>query len=243
MKLMMITGANGQIGSFLANAYYAEGYKLVLLFHKRNHRLTDLINKPGVTALEVDLQDYSAVQFAVHKLEHTPEILIHCAAVRSDDAQPLISTEPDVFHKVFDTNFYCAYNVLRCVLPIMQENCFGRVVMYGSDVTRGGLENGSSYAAAKAAIVNLVKSTAKEVAAQNVLINAISPAPVDTCLEEDYYGEYLIFRQRYFAKHLKSVPTGKLVSKEEIKKVTDLLISPIITSLTGEEIFLCGGLK
>jgi len=239
---MLITGANGQIGSFLAKAYLAEGYNLVLLYHQRHQRLDDLFGKPGVVAIDVDLQDYNSVQHAISKLQQAPDVLIHCAATRAIDAMPLVSSEPDMFWKVFNANCSFAYNVLRCILPRMQDNGFGRVVMFGSDVTRGGLENGSAYAAAKAAIVNLVKSTAREMAKADVLINAISPAPVDTLLEEDYSGDYLRFRQHYFAEYVHQVPTGKLVSKEEIKKVIDLLINPVLTNLTGEEIYLSGGL-
>jgi len=62
-------------------------------------------------------------------------------------------------------------------------------------------------------------------------------------LEEDYSGEYLQFRQRYFADYLTNVPTGKFVTKEEIKKVIDLLISEDLQNLTGEEIFIDGGSK
>lgn len=69
MKQMLITGANGQIGIFLAKAYLAEGYELVLLYHKRHERLDDLFGKPGVTAIDVDLQDYGAVQHAISKLQ------------------------------------------------------------------------------------------------------------------------------------------------------------------------------
>lgn len=114
--------------------------------------------------------------------------------------------------------------------------------MFGSDVSSKGLAQGSAYAAAKAAIANLVKSTAREYAPCGILINTVSPAPVETELEEDYKDEYLEFRKRYFAHFIESSATGKLVSTAELKAVVDLLINPEVNNLCGEEIFLRGGI-
>jgi NAD(P)-dependent dehydrogenase (short-subunit alcohol dehydrogenase family) len=245
MRQILISGANSQIGSYLAKEYYKEGYKLVLLYHKRKERISELFNKDGIFSCPVDLCNSEAVKEAVFRAEQflhqSSDTLIHCAAIRSSDALPLYQTEPMQFANVLSTNMMSAYNILRWTLPSMQENAFGRVIMFGSDVSQKGLQNGSAYSASKAGIVNLVKSVALEMAKYNIVINAISPAPVETNLEEDYSGEYLNFRKRYFAEYLAQVPTGKLVTKEEIKKVTDLLIDENIKNLNGEEIIIDGG--
>ncbi|MDD4309359.1 MAG: SDR family NAD(P)-dependent oxidoreductase [Candidatus Cloacimonetes bacterium] len=246
MKLILITGANSQIGSFLAKAYRAEGYQLLLLYHNRNDRLREFVSDAGCLLQPVDLGDPLAITTALDKSKKHfgcyPSSLIHCAAIRSSDAMPIEKTEPALFTKVFNTNVMSAYNVLQCIIPFMKENCQGRIVLFGSSVTRSGLKNGSAYAASKAAITNIVKSVAIEVAPYGILINAISPAPVETELEEDYSGEYLDFRKAYFKAHKESAPTGKLVTKQEIKLVVDMLISDVLQNLTGEEILLTGGI-
>lgn len=245
MRQILISGANSQIGSYLAKEYYKEGYKLVLLYHKRKERISELFDKDGIFSYPVDLCNSEAVKEAVLRAEQflhqSSDTLIHCAAIRSSDALSLYQTEPMQFANVLSTNMMSAYNILRWTLPSMQENAFGRVIIFGSDVSQKGLQNGSAYSASKAGIVNLVKSVALEMAKYNIVINAISPAPVETNLEEDYSGEYLNFRKRYFAEYLAQVPTGKLVTKEEIKKVTDLLIDENIKNLNGEEIIIDGG--
>lgn len=247
MRQILISGANSQVGSYLAKEYYKEGFQLVLLYHNRNERIAEQLGKEGIFSCSVDLCDATAVQAAisesVKQLKQNSDILIHCAAVRSSDALPLCQTEPFQFTYVLKSNIISAYNVLRYSLPPMQEKRFGRIIMFGSDVSRRGLKNGSAYAASKAAIANMVKSVALELAKDNILINTVSPAPIKTALEEDYSGEYLQFRQRYFADYLTNVPTGKFVTKEEIKKVIDLLISEDLQNLTGEEIFIDGGSK
>lgn len=233
----MITGANSQIGSFLARQYESEGRDLILLYHKNDHRIAQLKSPK----LAIDLRDLDALQKQVSELKSEIGCLIHCSAIRAEDAQPLADTNPLQFKRVFDDNFYPAYNVLRAILPQMIARQFGRVVLFSSEVTRSGLANGSAYAASKAAIANLAKSTALECASANVLINSIAPAPVDTTLEEDFSGSYLIFRKAYFAKHLAGSASKQLVSIAEIKQVADFLISEGIRSLCGEEIFLTGG--
>lgn len=237
MKTIMITGANSQIGSFLARQYEAEGRDLVLLYHKNDHRIAKLKSRK----LAIDLRDLKALEKLVSKLKIEIDCLIHCSAVRSEDAQALAETDPLQFKQVFDENFYPAYNVLRAILPQMMDRHFGRVILFSSEVTRSGLPHGSAYAASKAAIANMCKSAALECASANVLINTIAPAPVDTALEEDFSGPYLIFRKAYFADHIAGSASKQLVSIAEIKQLADLLISEEIRSLCGEEIFLTGG--
>lgn len=243
MKQILITGANGQLGSYLAKAYHQEGYALELLYHKRKQRIVELFDEPNVMSAACDLTDFNGLNQKLAMLKVKPDILIHCASVRSSDALPLAETEPETFCRVFNSNLYSCYNILRLVLPLMQESGRGRVIIMGSDISQSGLARGSAYAAAKAAMVNMVKSGAKEMAGQNILINAISPAPIDTDLEEDYQGEYLEFRKKYFADFVAKTPTGKLVSKDEIKRVIDMLIDDDIMNLTGKEIVLDGGLS
>ncbi len=245
MKVILITGANGQIGSFLARSYHSEGYHLVMLYHERSDRLKSFENDDKCYLEAVDLTDFEAVQTAIAnsfvRFGQSPDVVIHCAAVRSYDAMALAQGDPDTFKEVLDINIHSAYHILKTTLPAMLDKQYGRIVMFGSDVSRKGLKNGSAYAAAKAAIISLVQSTALEAIGTNVAINAISPAPVETILEEDYKGDYLEFRRSYFSNYLNSHPGAKLIAKAEIKRVVDLLISPDMSCLSGQEIFLKGG--
>jgi NAD(P)-dependent dehydrogenase (short-subunit alcohol dehydrogenase family) len=148
-----------------------------------------------------------------------------------------------MFDEVFNSNVTMAYNAVRACLPGMLERKFGRLLLLGSNVVQTGLPSGSAYAAAKAAIVNLVRSVALEAAPSNVLINAISPAPIETDLEADYQGEYLAFRQRYFETYKKMSPTGKLISLEELRLTIEFLLDSGLQNLTGQNIILDGGLS
>lgn len=237
LPLICISGANSQIGSYLAKSYAAQGYPLYLLYHERDFRIKDMMH----ARRSVDLRDFQAVEQAVNARTEPIEVLIHCAALRSSDAKALADTDPELYRQIFDSNFYPAYHILRAVLPAMRAAGFGRIVLFASDITRSGLPRGSAYAAAKAAIANMAKSAATEVVADNVLINCVSPGPVDTNLAEDFSGAYLDFRKQYFARHIQNSASHALVSKEELKAVVDLLIDPRLRNICGEEIYLTGG--
>lgn len=246
-KLLIITGANGQVGSYLARSHAGGGDPLLLLYHKDSSRVGDLRKNDGVSLKACNLTSFVETRSAIEAVsrEHAaiPARLIHTAALRSYDAQPLAESDPEIFFQVLQTNLMMAYNVLRACLPDMIANEFGRIVIFGSNVVSTGLKNGAAYSAAKAGIVNLVKSVALETASTNVLINSISPAPIETDLEADYSGEYLKFRREYFERYRRLSPTGKLVSKKEIKSLTDLLLSEDIENLNGANVIIDGGLS
>ena len=244
---ILITAANSQVGSFLARNYLAEGHKLSLFYHKRKERITDLEINSNVFIQAVDLASIEQVGDALNKSTQrfgtSPELLIHCAAKRSYDAKPLVETNPEIFHEVLYSNVTYAYNILKTTLPLMRGSGFGRVILFGSNVTQTGLLNGSAYAAAKAAIANLTKSVALENLDYDFMITCISPAPVDTVLEEDFEGEYLQFRKQYFARYLLDNPGAGLVSKEEIKELIDKALIDLNNSYNGKEIYLGCGVK
>ncbi len=243
--LLIITGANGQVASHLARAWADTRQPLLLLYHKDSRRINTLSDKKGICVSSCDLSDLEALKTSINQaceaLNAVPAYLVHTAAVRSYDAKPLAESDPEVFQHVFSTNVNMAYNILRACLPPMLTAKFGRIVMFGSNVVLTGLNMGAAYAAAKSAIVNMVRSVALEAAPDNVLINSISPAPVETDLESDYEGEYLAFRQRYFELYRRLSPTGKLVSLEEIRLVAELLLSRELQNYTGQNIVIDGG--
>jgi NAD(P)-dependent dehydrogenase (short-subunit alcohol dehydrogenase family) len=246
-KTILITGANGQTAVNLAVELLKQDCHLLLLAHERTERIEALIKLyPDQCHLaKCDLGDFGSTSNAVNNLISEsclqPEALVHTAAVRSYDAKALSESEPEVWTDVIFENIAMAYNILRSVLPGLLELKQGKIVLFGSNVTRTGLPFGSAYAAAKAALVNLVRSVAWETAEDNIQINIISPAPLETKLEEDYSGDYLKFRQEYFAAYVKSHPAHKLISPQDVCQIVVSLLNTEINSISGEEIFVTGG--
>lgn len=242
---LIITGANGQIGSYLARYTQLQEYPQLLLFHNRKDRLEGLSDAPIRLIRSCDLLDLTALEAIIAEANMhfgaTPTRLIHTATVRSSDAHSVADCDPEVFHNTVRVNLLSAVHILKAVLKYMPSKGFGRMVFYASAVTATGLSHGAAYAASKAAIVNLVKSAALENAVRGILINCISPAPIETELSADYSGDYLDFRKRYFDAHIAKTPTRKLVSLRELAVLSVLLLDDALQNLTGQEMFVNGG--
>jgi NAD(P)-dependent dehydrogenase (short-subunit alcohol dehydrogenase family) len=246
-QTILITGANGQIASALTAELLSLGCHLQLVTHQRQERIKPVVatHLNQVQLLSCDLTSYADTLDTFQKLSSGsgcyPSAVIHTAAIRSYDAKALFDSDPQIWQQVFNANIVSAYNVLRCTLPAMVKQNSGKIVLLGSNVTRTGLPYGTAYAASKAAMANLVRSTAQETAPYNVQINQVSPAPVQTNLAEDYTGEYLAFRERYFGSYIANHPAHKLVSIYELNQVILQLLRIDITAQSGEEIFVTGG--
>lgn len=246
-EAILITGANGQSAVQLARKLLQQGCKLLLLAHHRTDRIDQVrADFPEKCWLKkCDLSSFEETKQALTEMltesGQNPTGLIHTAAVRSYDAKVLVESDPSVWTEIIRQNIFMAYNVLRNVLPIMLKQKQGKIVLFGSNVTRTGLPYGTAYAASKAALANLARSLAWEIAEQNIQINVVSPAPLETKLEEDYEGDYLAFRKEYFAAYKKSHPAHKLVSLDDITKIVISLLDLDVTSVSGEEIYITGG--
>jgi len=250
MKLpetIIITGANGQTAVHLAENLLGQGCYLLLIAHDRTDRIEPLLKKyPTLCSFkQCDLTDFEQTKSVVAEIktagQKKPDALIHTAAIRSYDAKALSDSDPDIWNSIILRNITMTYNVLKCTLPLMIEQQKGKIVLFGSNVTRTGLPYGSAYAASKAAMANLVRTVAWETASDNIQINLVSPAPIDTKLEEDYRGEYLNFRKEYFEAYKKSHPAHKLVSLKDITEIVISLLNFDMNSVSGEEIYITGG--
>lgn len=250
MKLsqtVIITGANGQTAIRLAQELIKQKCRLALITHNRTERAEKLLQQyPEYCSLyKCNLTDYQQTEDVFTRVKSdfgdAVQGLVHTAAVRSYDAKSFTDSIPEVWSSIFSENVKMAYNILRCVIPEMGKMQKGKIVLFGSNVTRTGLPYGSAYAAAKTALVNLVRTIAWEIASCNIQINIVSPSPIETNLEEDYSGEYLAFRQNYFDAYKNSHPANRLVSVNDVCQIVLSLLDYNISSLSGEEIFVTGG--
>ncbi|MBI9031972.1 SDR family oxidoreductase [bacterium] len=245
-KAIIITGANGAIASVLTEEYLQEGYFVFALINKNRFRLTDLEEKysHSLFTQACNLEDYKALEEAIKELEtkhgNVPDKLIHTAALRSSDFLPLTETDPVKWSSIINSNIMATYNLLHILIPYYQKNKMGRIVLLGSNISRTGLKNGSAYAVSKGALGNLVRTVTLEYGKDNILINVLSPGPVQA--DQSHFPEaYRKFREEYFAKELRGTPLQKLVEPLDIFNACDFLLSDQNRLISGEEIFITGG--
>ncbi len=235
---ILITGANGNIGAYLAEKFLNEGHKLILFYYKNDNRIAHLLDHADVEAHRVELSDWPQVNNTIESLRFRPTVLIHTASVRSTDFMHLSQTDPEHWKATLDSNVLGCYHILKATVPILREAKPGRIVLFGSDVSRIGLMNGSAYAASKAAITNICRTISLE--EKDILCNVVSPGPVE--IDDTHFpGMYRLFREEYYRRQLARIPLGRLAKPDDIYGMCKFLVSDENSYMTGEEFFLTGG--
>jgi NAD(P)-dependent dehydrogenase (short-subunit alcohol dehydrogenase family) len=240
---IIISGANGNVGSYFAENLSLKN-RLVLLINQKNDRIKPMLCNDNIALVEADITNYSELQakldLVINSRKWQPTALIHTASVRSSDFVSLVESNPEQWHKVVEVNLLGTFHLLKTVIPYFQKENYGRILLFGSNVSRIGLKKGSAYASTKAAIANICRSVALELADENILINTISPGPIQ--IDDSHFSQqYRQFRNDYYEREKTQIPQGRIASFDDLFELSKFLISPQNTYLTGEEIFITGG--
>ena len=251
LNTVILTGGNGNVGSVLAESLSSSGYRIVLLINNDSNRIQPLLASypDSIRLLKCDLTSLSSVTETLGEFftasEWNPTALVHTAAVRSIDHSSLLNSDPKEWIRVINTNVIGTYHILKVVLKIFSEKniggfCKRRIVLFGSNVSRIGLPFGSAYAASKAAVANLTRSLSTELGQEGVLINTISPGPIE--IDDSHFEQpYRAFRNRYYEQMLPQIPLARLATPDDVVSLALFLISQENNYITGEEFFVTGG--
>ena len=243
-RRVLVTGGSRGIGRATALAFACEG-AAVAFNYSREEDATEA--EATLAALEAagarahgaraDVADAEAVArlFAEVRdaLGGPPDVLVNNAAVSHDGL--LMMLPESAWERVLAVDLKGAYLCCRGALRGMIAGRWGRIVNIVSPAAFFGKEGASPYAAAKAGLVALTKSLAREVARHGITVNAVSPGFVDTRLVGDL-GETA--RQDM----ARQIPLGRLGAPEEIAAAILFLASPAASYMTGTTVHVDGGL-
>ena len=150
---------------------------------------------------------------------------------------PIDAMSDTVWEDVLDSNLRSAVLCSRAVLPSMRARRSGAIVNVASIAAHtGGGAGASAYAAAKAGLIGLTKALAREVAADNVRVNAVSPGVIDTPMQRRFSSDERLRRIE------QRIPLGRLGSPAECARVIAFLASDAASYIVGETIEVNGGL-
>ena len=181
-RTAIITGGASGLGLETAKRITAEGGK-VCLWDMNPATLADAKKVTGaIHTIALDVSDPKAVEAAAaesKKVLGKIDILVNSAGITGATG-PVVTYPIDSWLKVMDVNvnglFYCC----RFVTPLMLENGYGRIVNISSVAGKEGNPNASSYSASKAAVLGFTKSLCKELAKNNIMVNAVTPATFES---------------------------------------------------------------
>ncbi|MEE9265939.1 MAG: SDR family NAD(P)-dependent oxidoreductase [Gammaproteobacteria bacterium] len=138
------------------------------------------------------------------------------------------------WRRVIDVDLNAVYYCCRAVVPRMREQDYGRIVNVASIAGKEGNPNAVAYSAAKAGVIALTKSIAKETADKNIAVNCITPAAAKTRIFDQISQQHIDYM-------LSKIPRGRFVKVEEIAAMVAWLVSEENSFTTGAAFDLSGG--
>lgn len=234
----LITGGNQGIGWAIAEAYAAQGARVVIN-HPDEARRPDRVDElgTGAFAIQADVGQVSEIIAMFAALDDRGidvDVLVNNAGIfpRAD----VLELSEDMWDAVHAVNlkgsFFCAQEAARR----MVKRGSGRIINLASDSAVIPSARGAHYCATKAGVVAITKSLALALAPYGVTVNAIAPGLTDTA--QPRYGMTDVEMAEYARER---IPLGRLAEPDDIARTAVFLASDLAAYMTGQTIFVNGG--
>jgi 3-oxoacyl-[acyl-carrier protein] reductase len=232
---VLLTGAASGIGLASLRALRSSGHVVSAGYHRRPIP-EDVLADGGVTPIELDVTDSESVVKAVAEAQAANgpvEVLVANAGLTDD--QLLLRMSEEAWERTVDLDLTSAFRLTKAVVPGMLRARRGRIIYISSVVAMTGSPGQTSYAAAKAGLVGLARSLAREVGSRGITVNVVMPGMIDTDLLRATGEERL-------EQILTQVPLGRMGTPEEAASVIAFLGSVGGSFVTGAIVPVDGGL-
>ena len=233
-KIALVTGASRGIGRAIAAELAKQGARVIGT--ATTEAGAAAISAAGLAGRVLDVRDAAqceALVGAIQKEFGDIAVLVNNAGVTRDNLA-LRMKDAD-WDEVLETNLKSVFRLSRAVMRGMMKARWGRIINITSVVGAAGNPGQANYAAAKAGIVGLSKSLARELGSRNITVNCVAPGFIDTDMTRalpDAQKEAL----------LAQIPLGRLGQPEEIATAVAYLASPAAGYITGAELHVNGGM-
>ena len=239
--MALVTGGATGIGAATVAALAAEKITVALQYsssQKEAKQIADQLNGKGfkVEIFQADLSQKGAAENLVEQVKKNLgeiDILVNNAGVMSDAS--IIQMSDDLWDEAINVNLTAAFKLIRACAPSMVSKKWGRVINISSQVALTGSANHAHYATAKAGLLGLTYSAAKEYGASGVTVNAVLPGRIETKMIADRSVGRL-------DEWLSQTPLNRLGRPDEVASMINFLASDASSYITGAAINVNGGL-
>ena len=240
-KVAIITGAGRGIGKAIAERLASEGADVVICDVDKEaaeRTAEEIRSKYSVKAIAISADvanegDVNSMVEETIKNFGRVDFLINNAGITRDSL--LLRMSEEEWDKVIAVDLKSVFLCTRAVIRHMMRQKFGRIVNISSVIGLRGNVGQANYASAKAGIIGLTKSAARELAGRNITVNAVAPGYIQTEMTEK-------LPQEVKEEMLKQVPLGRPGLPEDVAGVVAFLCSEDASYITGEIIRVDGGM-
>ncbi|MDX2213352.1 MAG: 3-oxoacyl-[acyl-carrier-protein] reductase [Oculatellaceae cyanobacterium bins.114] len=239
-QVALVTGASRGIGRATALALAAEGASVVVNYASSSGAADEVVNEitgqgGQAIALKADVSQVDQVDqlfAAVMEKWGRVDVLVNNAGITRDTL--LLRMKDDDWQSVINLNLTGVFFCTRSASKIMLKQKSGRIVNITSVVGLMGNPGQANYAAAKAGVLGLTKTTAKELSSRGITVNAVAPGFIATDMTHDLkVGDEI----------LKMIPLGRYGQAEEVAGLIRFLAAdPAAAYITGQVINIDGGM-
>ena len=241
-KVAVVTGGSRGIGRSIAQRLAASGAKVIVNYHSNEAAANDVVeqiraNGGEAIAVQGDVSQPAQAQAlidAAQKAFGRVDILVNNAGTTRDTL--IIRMSEDDWDLVIDTNLKGTFNCIKAATRPMMRQRYGRIVNVTSVSGLGGNAGQANYAAAKAGLVGLTKTVAKELGSRNITCNAVAPGYVPTDLTGSLPPEFVELA-------LQRTILGRAGTAEDMAAAVAFLASDDASFITGQVLTVDGGLS
>ena len=236
-RCVLISGGDRGIGAAAAQAFYAAGYRVAVLYHQNAEAAARLEKAlPGCTVVQCDVASRASCELAFHTVEQAlghVDVLVCNAGI----AQQKLFTDitPEEWQRMLDVNLSGAFHLCQLALPGMIHRKAGRILTVSSMWGQTGGSCEVHYSAAKAGLIGLTKALAKEEGPSGVTVNCVAPGVIDTDMMAAFTAEDK-------AALAEETPVGRLGSAAEVAALLVYLAGENAGYITGQVFGVNGGL-
>ncbi|MGH2541257.1 MAG: 3-oxoacyl-[acyl-carrier-protein] reductase [Ardenticatenaceae bacterium] len=240
-KVALVTGGSRGIGRAIALQLAEVGADVAVNYQgnaQAAQEVVETIRDMGRRSLAVqaDVKDYGAVEEMVKQVTGelgSLHIVVNNAGVTRDNLMMRMKEED--WDLVLDTNLKGAFNVIKVVQRPLMRARYGRIVNITSVSGIGGNAGQANYASAKAGLIGLTKSVAKELGSRGITCNAVAPGIIPTDLTADLPEELT-------RAAIQLTPLGRLGTVEDVAQAVAFLASDAASFITGQVLNVDGGM-
>ncbi|MCF6137073.1 3-oxoacyl-[acyl-carrier-protein] reductase [Pseudalkalibacillus berkeleyi] len=240
-KTALVTGASRGIGRAIAIDLARQGVSVAVNYsgsEERARQVVEEIQEQGgkAFAIQSDVASVDSVTSMIKEVVSTfgsLDILVNNAGITRDNL--IMRMKEEEWDAVINTNLKGVFNCTKAVTRQMMKQRSGRIINIASIVGVSGNPGQANYVAAKAGVIGLTKTTAKELSSRGITVNAVAPGFIETDMTE-------ALETNVKDEMMKQIPLSRLGRPEDIASAVRFLAGDEASYITGQTLHVDGGM-